>query len=620
VDQERFDRIAAALGGAATRRAGLKSALAVLAGLAAGTASGETEAKGWQRGDGDRGKDRGRGGRKHGGGAKVEGPCGDGTRKDNVCTKDSQCCTGYCDTSKGKKNKDGQGRCRCIRRGKSCTSKQTCCGKLTCDGGVCGAGGVPTGATCVSGETCASPDAVCTAYTDAEAPSGTFCTMPLGTVCTGDPDCTCYHCGPVDPAPGMARAASGNADLACCHRQGLTCQKPQHCCTGWLCESGTCCSATGTACASDGECCSGLACMNGTCAPCVETVCASDCDFTDVNAAYAAAQPGDTIYIGAGTYATGIKITKDITLTACPGVTGVKLQPDRVMQDPDQSYYVVITEDSADTSTPRTVTVRSLELEGTSTGYSNQDEALLWSGTNGTVTFTIDACILSKAYYGVSAGAGAHQITDSTFKLVSYYGAQFSDVGSSKTFALTIDGSTFEDSDSYGAYFGGSFGTVAVSNSTFQRNVGGAIYVAGSDPQTPVFTFTNLTIDDNEGSISIVDAACTFTDCAITNTDAAGISVNDGNLTLDNTTISNNTTVYNGGGIYALANNDNFTITLSGTTQITSNTAAAGAGIWLGTTGGTITVVGGGTRISNNTPANTQCYKNGSAVSCDTWT
>ena len=65
------------------------------------------------------------------------GPCGDGKRKDNICKKNKDCCTGICDVKLGKKNKDGKGRCRCVRTGDACEQDKNCC-NAPCNGGVCG--------------------------------------------------------------------------------------------------------------------------------------------------------------------------------------------------------------------------------------------------------------------------------------------------------------------------------------------------------------------------------------------------------------------------------------------------------------------------------------------------
>ncbi|MFM9108462.1 MAG: hypothetical protein ACKOWF_17390 [Chloroflexota bacterium] len=133
MDQERVGAMSRALASGVSRRPGLAAALAVVL----GGASLDAAATGG-------GKDKGRGRRKPG----VEGPCGDGSRKANICRKDKDCCTGYCNMAVGKKNKDGSGRCRCIRKGKTCTPSQTCCNGLPCVAGVCGSAPPPPPPTC----------------------------------------------------------------------------------------------------------------------------------------------------------------------------------------------------------------------------------------------------------------------------------------------------------------------------------------------------------------------------------------------------------------------------------------------------------------------------------------
>jgi hypothetical protein len=82
-------------------------------------------------------KNRNRDGSEAPGGPGVEGPCGNGTRKDNICMENSQCCTGVCDLSVRKKNVDKMGRCRCIARGGACTEDSNCCNS-PCIGNICG--------------------------------------------------------------------------------------------------------------------------------------------------------------------------------------------------------------------------------------------------------------------------------------------------------------------------------------------------------------------------------------------------------------------------------------------------------------------------------------------------
>jgi hypothetical protein len=117
--QARFDRLARVLGRVTTRRAGLGA----LVGAALGRMTAVV------------------GARPLGKQPEVEGPCGNGSRKANRCTKDSQCCTGLCNTKTGKKNKDGKGRCRCVNKGKACKADRNCCGGRACVTGVCSGGG-----------------------------------------------------------------------------------------------------------------------------------------------------------------------------------------------------------------------------------------------------------------------------------------------------------------------------------------------------------------------------------------------------------------------------------------------------------------------------------------------
>jgi hypothetical protein len=109
MDEQRFDAALRALGLGSSRRQAIAGAFGALFG--GGVLDAAARGNGKNR-DRDKGK-----GRKPSA-PVVEGPCGDGSRKDNICSKDTECCTGYC--KKGLRNKDQKGRCRCIRKGKSC--------------------------------------------------------------------------------------------------------------------------------------------------------------------------------------------------------------------------------------------------------------------------------------------------------------------------------------------------------------------------------------------------------------------------------------------------------------------------------------------------------------------
>lgn len=123
MEGRQFDRIARALAAAATRRAGLAALIGSVAG--AGSAAAIAAA-------------RPRGRRTPG----AEGPCKSTRRPDNVCTRDSECCTNICNRKTGDRNRDRKGRCRCIRRGGPCTATHNCCSRagqqMVCTRGVCG--------------------------------------------------------------------------------------------------------------------------------------------------------------------------------------------------------------------------------------------------------------------------------------------------------------------------------------------------------------------------------------------------------------------------------------------------------------------------------------------------
>ncbi len=178
MDQQSFDRMARALGSAVSRRSGVRAALGAAFALAAARSDAATRAKP----------------RREARHPKPEGPCGDGTKQDNACTRDKQCCTGYCE--KDVASKDGKGRCRCIRRGSPCKPSQTCCGGTVCDGGVCQRPPkpVPTGHACDPAESvCADAAASCRAYAEHD-PEGDYCLLRNGTACTASSACASGNC------------------------------------------------------------------------------------------------------------------------------------------------------------------------------------------------------------------------------------------------------------------------------------------------------------------------------------------------------------------------------------------------------------------------------------------
>ncbi len=125
MDQKRLDDLVRRLSEHVSRRGVVATALAGGAAMGAGALDAEAgggKAKGRKRGAGK---------------PDSEGPCGNKKRKDNICTRNQDCCTNICETKLGKKNKDGKGRCRCIRTGNACIEDRNCC-NAPCVNQICG--------------------------------------------------------------------------------------------------------------------------------------------------------------------------------------------------------------------------------------------------------------------------------------------------------------------------------------------------------------------------------------------------------------------------------------------------------------------------------------------------
>jgi hypothetical protein len=185
MDEQRFDAALRALGQASSRRQAVAGVLAALFGgrrlAAADTGTGKDRSKGK-----DRNRSTGTG--KPG----AEGPCGNGSRKANICTRNKDCCTGLCNTKAGKTNKDGRGRCRCVPRGAACRESRNCCNRLSCRDGVCATGG----SGCTTDRDCTGATDTCTGGTctcggGAACAGGTpICSSGMCVACATDSDCS----------------------------------------------------------------------------------------------------------------------------------------------------------------------------------------------------------------------------------------------------------------------------------------------------------------------------------------------------------------------------------------------------------------------------------------------
>ncbi len=177
VDFDRLDRLARWIG-SGNRRQVIGGALAGITAALSGSAVSDTVAMTPDIG--------------------AEGPCGNGSIKDNRCKRNRQCCTGFCRKKKGKKP---YGRCRCRKLNQGCTQDRNCCATagqpMTCVSGTCQATAscVTAGGACEADATCCA-GLVCEAGTCQTAevcvPLGGACTTG-GTACCTNPatDATC---------------------------------------------------------------------------------------------------------------------------------------------------------------------------------------------------------------------------------------------------------------------------------------------------------------------------------------------------------------------------------------------------------------------------------------------
>ncbi len=360
------------------------------------------------------------------------------------------------------------------------------------------------------------------------------------------------------------------------------CRKDKDCCTNY-CEppkgnakTGRCrCIKPSKKCKNGQTCCGGGTCQKGRCQEATCTVCESGCPFTSVNDAYAAAEPGATITIAAGTWTTGIIVDKDATLTACDDSGEVILQADGAVLALD-SYSYVIVEDGV-SSTPYTVTLDNLTLSG-----ADSYTILLADYTIGAVSFVLTNVKGRNAGYFLAPIGGDHVLEncDTDASISSAFYGDFDSTGSG---SITASNSTFISEDN----------TFYVDGN----------YAAADRSKTP-FTLTNCTFTSVSGSgVNLSGGEATFTNCSITGSGDVGCYLDSGTVTFTDTTISGNSTTNDyAGGIYVWTDSYDSAVTLTGSTSVTGNTGTNVGGIGIYATNGAITVTGASTaNVHDNT-------------------
>jgi len=169
MDPRSFDRLAAVVGKATSRRSAIRATIGALVAGTFGLKAAGADAARRKRLDAMLGP-------------MPEGPC---TAKPvgNNCKADSECCTKNCN---GKK-------CRWVRPGGRCSSNRQCKSHL-CQNGRCSGvnPGVLSGEPCTRSTSCANADATCTAYTFGWP--GEFCLLPTDAFCSQNGECASGLC------------------------------------------------------------------------------------------------------------------------------------------------------------------------------------------------------------------------------------------------------------------------------------------------------------------------------------------------------------------------------------------------------------------------------------------
>jgi len=250
VDEQRFDDLARALAGGASRRRIVKGMMAGLAGALLGSGRGRA-ARAQQT--------VALGGQCSAFGANAE--CSQaGTPAGGVpviCSDNGVL-------------RDGTFNC-CRNAGGVCSADFQCCGAALCANGICGGGGttgLPLGSQCTATSQCSQAGGAVVCGDNGFLRDGaTNCCRNEGGVCTGEAGC----CGALPCVNGVCggTAASGLPPGALCTASAECSQSggPTVCGGNGVANDGAlnCCRAEGGACANAAACCGGLSCTNGVC-------------------------------------------------------------------------------------------------------------------------------------------------------------------------------------------------------------------------------------------------------------------------------------------------------------------------------------------------------------------
>ncbi len=170
--------------------------------------------------------------------------------------------------------RDGSLNC-CRNAGGACAVDASCCGALLCAGGVCGgapSGNLSLGAVCTANSECSQAGGAVVCADNGLASDGAFnCCRNQGGACANGASCcaslNCVGgvCTPASPGNNLALGAVCTAGTQCdqtggpvvCADNGIATDGALNCCRN---EGGACTGLNNSA-----DCCGGLYCVNGVC-------------------------------------------------------------------------------------------------------------------------------------------------------------------------------------------------------------------------------------------------------------------------------------------------------------------------------------------------------------------
>ena len=526
MDPLKFDAFARLLARTATRRSGLRAALAAAGGAATGGGTAEAGRIGPRNLQGGR--------------PGTNGPCGDGS--DNHCTKNEDCCTGYC-----KRVAPGRKRCRCIERGKKCTSRQTCCGALNCKSGRCKAdkpepAKIATGAACSTGDVCINPAASCAE--PASGCPGTRCLLALGEPCSDRGDC----------------------------------------------QSGACVSGVCLA-------CSCAACANA----CVPTVGCQGCPHQTIQAAIDAATSGDVIMIAPGTYNESLAIkAKNLTLRGCTAEGPV------VIKNAQYGTATLEINDEFGLSLYTYIDLIDITVSGY---YVKGGGADTYGGGIWVYGATLNLCGSTSIadnytnYGAVNCNTMAglpdpdlHLWDTSTIEN-NFASDSYGAAGLTTYNTAAMHGSSAVRNNVGGPRTGGVYvgysGTFLMEDAASVSGNSTAAGEAGG-------IFGQPNIDNPAKCIEM--RHCSRVSANTSSVDAAGIHLGCPALITGDASITGNTAAGNGGGVYMPQLSNPTALTIQGEATVTGNSAASGGGIF--SEADPENTVTGGAAVTGNTPDN----------------